>query len=108
MFSLGLDFLDLPYYIDEEVRRQRLEKFEMFSLGLDFLNLPYYIDEEVRRERLEKNWDVQAGTWLPQPALLHRWRGEETEAIKYLRCSVWDWTSSTCPTTSMRRWGERD
>ncbi len=55
MFSLGLDFLDLPYYIDEEVRRQRLEKFEMFSLGLDFLNLPYYIDEEVRRERLEKN-----------------------------------------------------
>ena len=47
----------------------------MFSLGLNFLNLPYYIDEEVRRERLEK-------------------------VIEIL---VWDWTSPTCPTTSMRR-----
>ncbi len=52
MFSLWLDFPNLPYYINEEVRRERLEKFEMFSVGLDFPNLPYYIDEEVRRERL--------------------------------------------------------
>jgi hypothetical protein len=48
MFSLGLDFPNLPYYIDEEVRRERLETILVFSLGLDFLNLPYYIDEEVR------------------------------------------------------------
>jgi hypothetical protein len=47
----------------------------MFSLGLDFPNLPYYIDEEVRKRETRKN----------------------------LRCSVWDWTSPSCPTTSMRR-----
>ncbi len=92
-FSLGQDFPNLPYYIDEEMRRERLEKFEMFSLWLDFLNLPYYIDEEVRRERLES---------LPQPTLLHP-RGGEERLEKVIEILVWDWTSPTCPTTSMRR-----
>jgi hypothetical protein len=37
MLSLGLDFLNLPYYVDGEVRIVRLEKFEM---GLDFPKMP--------------------------------------------------------------------
>ncbi len=51
---LGLDFPNLPYYIDGGEERETRKKFEMFSLGLDFPNLPYDIDEEVRIERQEK------------------------------------------------------
>jgi hypothetical protein len=40
---------------------------QKFSLGLDFPNLPYYIDEEVRLERLETVREILVWDWTSQP-----------------------------------------